>query len=560
MMRAMARLESSNQVLGKYTLKYRVAVGGMGEVFYATSSIHPKGAIVKALLPDLASEQVFVAQFLDEARLSRVLNHPNIVSTYDVGPWQGTYVLAMEYVHGRDLLGLLKRAKRMGRLVPPMVAGQIIRDAAEALHFAHNATDASGRPLNIVHRDVSPSNIMTSLDGVSKVLDFGIASALGKASRTATGIVKGKLSYMSPQQAAGQTINASADQYALGLVFWELLCARRARDATNDVSLLTQVIDGTISTPSSKAPGIPPAIEAVVMKMLSKTSAERFKSCQAVADALGAVLPGDARAQVKTFIASLGVDDLQDSAPPRASAHLSNMSISLSTPTALEGAWPRDREQELTVEVQSTQQEPMPQTRLLRMEEYLSRLPNGLDSYPEMQQKASIMPSFLQGVPIHEHLDALPPVLASLVRRPASATSWVSEIQATCVYLACVDLCFSGPQAYVAFAYEANKRIIDGPLYSIMFRMLGPRRIVDNAAHRWGAIHRGTTLEVTSFTPGALTFIWRSPPHGVPPLIGQCQAEGMRGVFEVAGCKDVAARADVISPTEMEIVCTWRKD
>jgi serine/threonine-protein kinase len=260
------------QVFGKYEIKTRLAVGGMGEVFLAAQSGVPgfeRPAILKTLLPELAQDPAFIQQFLDEARVAATLNHPNIVSIYEVGEWQGVWFIAMELIEGRDVSKLARRAAAIGTRVPPEVAARIVRDAALGLAHAHAALDAAGRPLGIVHRDISPNNLMVRNDGLTKVVDFGIALAANRAARTATGMVKGKLAYMAPEQITGRATPLS-DQYSLGLVLWELLAGRRLFQAENDFQLVRLVTETKAVPPPSSVREVPEDIEAIAMRMLAR--------------------------------------------------------------------------------------------------------------------------------------------------------------------------------------------------------------------------------------------------------------------------------------------------
>ncbi|HEX4622164.1 MAG TPA: protein kinase, partial [Myxococcaceae bacterium] len=278
-------------VFAKYQILRRLAVGGMGEVFLARQ-VGVQGferlVILKSLLPDLAADPNFVQSFLDEARVAATLNHPNVVSIFEVGLWEGAYFIAMEYIDGSNLGDLRRTTQPKG--VPVHVATRVIRDAAFGLDHAHHAVDVRGQPLSIVHRDVSPQNIMVRRDGVTKVVDFGIAHASGRSSRTRTGAVKGKLSYMSPEQLLGKEVDARADQFALGIVLWELLANRRLFKADGDLEVMQQVLKAEIPPPSSVAPGLPPGLDEVVMKMLSREPHRRFPQLGDVGAELDAVV------------------------------------------------------------------------------------------------------------------------------------------------------------------------------------------------------------------------------------------------------------------------------
>ncbi len=320
-------------IFGKYEIQHRIAIGGMGEVFVAVQKGVPgfqRPVILKSLLPDLALQEGFIEQFLDEARVAATLNHPNVVSIYEVGLWNGTYFIAMEYIRGRNLAQLLRRSIEQQTTLPVQVAGRIVHDAAVGLDHAHHATDVNGNSLNIVHRDISPQNIMVREDGVTKVVDFGIAHASNRAaSRTATGALKGKLAYMAPEQIAGQT-SALVDQFALGIVFWELLACRRLFKAESDILIARKVMEEPIPLPSSVAANVTPAIDAVVMKMLERNPSRRFASCADAASAIDHALAGltpTGSSPITAFMRRLGTDDLSSTLKSLAPA--SNFVISL---------------------------------------------------------------------------------------------------------------------------------------------------------------------------------------------------------------------------------------
>jgi predicted Ser/Thr protein kinase len=279
----------TSAVFGKYEIIRRLAVGGMGEIFLARQTGvagFDRLAILKSLLPDLAEDASFVEQFLDEARVAATLNHPNIIQIFEVGLWNGVYFIAMEYIEGENLSVLLKAMQQKHRTVPYPVTARIIHDAALALDHAHKATDVQGTPLNIVHRDISHQNIMVRSDGVTKVVDFGIAKAANRATRTATGMLKGKFAYMSPEQALVHDVDHRSDQFALGVVLWELLTCKRLFEAPNELMTLKKITSEPIPLPSSVARSVPLHLEATATRMLERTPERRFPSCAEVADAL----------------------------------------------------------------------------------------------------------------------------------------------------------------------------------------------------------------------------------------------------------------------------------
>jgi serine/threonine protein kinase/tetratricopeptide (TPR) repeat protein len=274
-------------VFGKYEKIKKLAQGGMGEVFLARQTgVLDRLAILKALRPDLAKEKEFVDQFLDEARVAATLNHPNIVAIFDVGEWGGTYFIAMEYIAGEDLSKLWYAAAKAGVGLPFQVSVRIVMEAGLGLDHAHRAKDVRGVPLNIVHRDISPQNIMVRADGVTKLVDFGIAKAANKSSRTQAGMVKGKLQYMSPEQVRGEHLDGRSDQFSLGIVLWEMCTGRRLFKADSEIKTLQKILQDPIPKPSQHVPGFPAELEAVIMRMLERDPAKRFATLSDVSQRL----------------------------------------------------------------------------------------------------------------------------------------------------------------------------------------------------------------------------------------------------------------------------------
>lgn len=297
--------QSANLIFGKYEVIRRLALGGMGEVFLArqTGVAVDRLVILKSLLPELAEQEGFVDQFLDEARVAATLNHPNIVGIYEVGLWNGIYFIAMEFIHGGDLAKLQRTAARQGLAVPFQVSARMVHDAALGLDHAHHAVSMDGTPLNIVHRDISPQNIMVRGDGVTKVVDFGIAKAANRSTRTATGMLKGKLQYMAPEQIRGDNIDGRADQFALGAVLWEMTTNQRLFKGDNELKTLEKILKEPVPVPSQVVPGFPPLLEQVVMRMLQRDPADRYPRLADAANDLRGYLDTCSRAVGQTQVA-----------------------------------------------------------------------------------------------------------------------------------------------------------------------------------------------------------------------------------------------------------------
>ncbi len=297
---------------GRYTLLERLAVGGMAEVFRAKiTSSHgfEKVLVIKRILPHLAADPSFVAMFIDEAKLTAQLTHAKIVQILDFGEVNGQYFTALEFVDGFDALGLLRTAAQKRVRLPPPLAVFIIQEILEALDYAHNARDMEGKPMLIVHRDISPSNIFMSKRGDVKLGDFGIAHAVRRDSKTQAGTLKGKYGYMSPEQVVGRPIDARSDLFAVGVVLAELLTGRRLFSAAADLDVLLKVRDVRLDRLDKYGTDIPPALDKIVRTALKKDPAARQQTALELRDQLADYLFGaGARvgpAELRSFAAQL---------------------------------------------------------------------------------------------------------------------------------------------------------------------------------------------------------------------------------------------------------------
>lgn len=263
---------------GRYRLVNLIAQGGMAEVYRARATGaegFEKDVCVKRVLPHFARDADFVEMFKNEARLAAKLQHANIVQIFDFGEEGGTYYLAMEFVDGRDVRGWLDLARRVGQRLPYGLAAFIAQEAARGLGFAHQKREG-GRSLGIVHRDVSPHNVLISRAGEVKIADFGIAKAASRAAATRSGVLKGKVAYMSPEQAKGGKVDARTDIFALGVVLHELLTGSRLFQADSETETLGRVLHGDIAPPSVTAAKVPAALDAIVMRALERDPAKRY--------------------------------------------------------------------------------------------------------------------------------------------------------------------------------------------------------------------------------------------------------------------------------------------
>jgi serine/threonine protein kinase len=265
---------------GPYRLLQKIAVGGMAEVFKAKRTGvegFEKVVAVKRILPHLSDNKEFVDMFIDEAKMVAGLTHPNIVQISDLGKIDKSYYIAMEYVHGRDLRTILRRAKDRGLRLPLDLTVLIVSRVCSALEFAHRKKDERGRPMLIVHRDISPQNILISFEGEVKLTDFGIAKAATKARITDAGALRGKLLYMSPEQAWGKSMDKRSDLFSLGIVFYEMITDQKPFLGSSEMSILEMVRECRVAPPSDVNPRIPERLEKVVMTALERDPDHRYQ-------------------------------------------------------------------------------------------------------------------------------------------------------------------------------------------------------------------------------------------------------------------------------------------
>jgi len=266
---------------GPYKLLDRVAVGGMAEVFKAKRAGvegFEKVVALKRILPHLSENREFLDMFVDEAKMVAGLTHPCIAQIFDLGRIESSYYIAMEYVHGRDLRTIEKRAREKGLRLPLDLGLRVVSQVCAALEYAHRRKDARGRPLEIVHRDVSPQNILLSFEGDVKLVDFGIAKAASKAASTERGALRGKLLYMSPEQAWGRPIDLRSDLFSLGIVLYELVTGSKPfLAAGSELTILELVRQCLITPPREVNPRVPEALDRLIMKALAREPGERYQ-------------------------------------------------------------------------------------------------------------------------------------------------------------------------------------------------------------------------------------------------------------------------------------------
>ncbi len=275
----------------KYFLVRKLAEGGMAEIFLAKQrgvDGFEKNVVIKRLLQHLSAQPDVIDMFRDEARLAAQLSHANVVQILELGFFEGCYFIAMEYLPGEDFSSLLRHSSKAKQYVPTGVVLKVISDAAAGLHYAHEFADPDGKPLGIVHRDISPSNLFVSFSGHVKVLDFGIARAESRLASTMAGTVKGKYQYMAPEQASSLPVDRRADVFALGVSLYEALTLRRAFARDNELAVLKAVLENDYVKPRVHRPDLSPELEAIVVRALAKDPAQRYQSASDLLHALEA--------------------------------------------------------------------------------------------------------------------------------------------------------------------------------------------------------------------------------------------------------------------------------
>lgn len=281
--------------LGRYLLVGELATGGMAEIFLAVQKGLEgvlKVVVVKRVLPHLTSHPNFRQMFADEARVAARLEHPNIVRTYDFGASDEGYFTVMEYLAGEDLASLMRRIKASKTYLQPAATAWLIAEICKGLHFAHELTDTAGRPMGLVHRDLNPSNLILTYAGEVKVIDFGVVKTTTNMSKTKAGTLKGKMAYMAPEQIAARPFDRRVDVFSTGVVMWQLLAMRTLFNRDSEMATMNAIMNDPLAPPSRHRPEVPPELDAIVMKALARTPADRYASME------------ELQTDLETFIAS----------------------------------------------------------------------------------------------------------------------------------------------------------------------------------------------------------------------------------------------------------------
>ena len=295
---------SPGTVIGRYVVERKLAEGGMAVVYVATArgaEGFSKEVALKLVRDHVASDPGFNQMFIAEARLASRLNHAHVVHIFDFDRFGDSYFIAMEFVVGASLFEVLSRARKNALTVPPILAAKVAAAVAQGLHYAHTLS-AQGRPLGLVHRDVTPHNVLISFDGAVKLTDFGIAKVASSA--TVPGVLKGKFAYMAPEQARGDSVDARTDVFALGVVLWEMLTGQRLFDADSDVGMLRAVQESAIPAPSRLNDRLPAALDDIVARALARPSEARFQTARDFEVALAHYIMDQARSVNDTDLAA----------------------------------------------------------------------------------------------------------------------------------------------------------------------------------------------------------------------------------------------------------------
>jgi eukaryotic-like serine/threonine-protein kinase len=308
---------TSPLILGRYALYDAIATGGMATVHYGRL-LGPVGfsrtVAIKRLHAQFARDPEFVSMFLDEARLAARIRHPNVVPTLDVVALEDEVFLVMDYVQGESLSRLARVTRARGDRIPLQTVSAILCGALHGLHAAHEAKNERGEPLGVVHRDVSPQNILVSSDGVPRVLDFGIAKAAGHSHQTREGQLKGKFAYMSPEQLTSAPVDRRTDVYAAGVVLWESLTLERLFTGDSAGAVITNVLNRPVPAPSEVNPEVSASLDAIVLRALARDPGERFASAREMALQLEECVPIASPTRVSAWVEGLAGDVLAERA------------------------------------------------------------------------------------------------------------------------------------------------------------------------------------------------------------------------------------------------------
>lgn len=323
--------------IGRYVLWHELAAGGMASVYLGRMhgpAGFGKTVAIKRMHSHIAKDDDFLAMFLDEARITSGLAHPNIVLTLDVIEQPGELFLVMEYIHGGSLAALQRPFLKAKEAMPANIACAIVAGALHGLHAAHETRGDDGIPLSLVHRDVSPQNIIVSVEGISKIGDFGIAKAVGQVHSTSEGVTKGKQSYMAPEQARGEALSVRTDVFAAGIVLWEVLTGKRLVNGSSVAERVHNLLHLNPMPPSHVRGSVPPVLDAIVLRALHPDPAQRFPTARAMASAIEESIQLAPQAAIGDWVRATIPNDLGTREAILAEMQLSSRRVLAQTPTS----------------------------------------------------------------------------------------------------------------------------------------------------------------------------------------------------------------------------------
>jgi len=309
--------------IGDYEILERLGGGGMAEVFLGRrigTGGFEKQVAIKRILPHLAGEQAFVRMLIDEARIASGLSHSNIIQIYELGESEGSPFIVMERVPGKSLMGIHRRLRRLGRRMPPAAAAYVMGAVCAALEYAHTRRGSDGHPLEIIHRDVSPSNVLVSFEGDVKLIDFGIARAAQRLHQTQTGTIKGKYGYMAPEQVLGDPIDHRSDVFSAGVVLYELVAGQNPLQVDNAIEAIERARIGKVAPPSAVEPTVPSALESICLRALAAKPGDRYQHAVELEQALNLYLRDDpfSRLDLAAWLRATFPDDHEVAPAPEA--------------------------------------------------------------------------------------------------------------------------------------------------------------------------------------------------------------------------------------------------
>ena len=527
--------------VGPYRLLRRLGAGGMGETYEARA---PGGETVclKTLRPELAGDPRYLDMFREEARIHSTLVHPNIVRVLDASKSVGEPYLVLEMVDGVGLDVLLSFLSTRAEHGDPAVSAHILLGLAEALDAAHSFA-LDGRVQHLVHRDVSPSNVLLSRTGEVKLSDFGIAKTRAGMAHTTAGVVRGKYAYMSPEQTRGEPLDRRSDLFALGVIAYELFAGvhpfRLGRDE-NEVMAAHRMLLGERATLAQRAPWLPVGIRDAIEHLLVPEVSLRPLEARTLVTALRAFAPTrDGKAALQRLLAR-ALAWTHGTGP---GVHATE-AIPQAGPTRDVGSAPR-------------QAEPLVRAGTGRaLADYLAQLPSGLDSFAHCRAKGSLVREFLSARPLDPEGN-YPEPLREMIARPPVSSSWIPEVMFLSMALAVRDAHFRDDESFLAAVKELNARMFRGQVYRTLMLVSSTRLLAHGAALRWRQFHTGTTVTARHGSDSSMDVTFACPTGLFTPLHLRLFASAIEAAVEAAGAARARTEYTRFKPQGAEVRLVW---